>query len=66
MDDPPDVTRPPGFPIPKGQIVFGEVFPCYKCKNSKQPGKTYGTNGYETCSACNGSMYIKRGQVSEG
>ncbi len=59
LNPPPDVSRPRGFPIKTGPIVFGQVYPCHRCKGS-------GTFEKQSCRPCRGSGWLKRGDLSEG
>ena len=63
MDDQPDTSRPPGFPVQSGRIVFGEVYACYKCKGH---GWLEPNAKKNKCPMCAGTGWVKRGQLNEG
>lgn len=67
LNPPPDISRPKGFPVQTGRIVFGEVYPCTRCAGSKKgAGWVHDGKGYIPCPRCGGTGWIRRGQLSEG
>lgn len=63
IDDEPDTTRPPNFPVKTGPIIFGQVYPCTRCDAK---GTVRVDKKDKPCPRCEGTGWHKRQELPDG